>query len=96
MINPVLLLEDNPFHSLQEVEKDVSHDKMDSGLSPALFLKEHHVAQKSKDLEQVLSRPQLDERKLNKRGKEREKMNIFYYDGKYTRARTMIFAKDWC
>ena len=65
VINPVLLLEDNPFHSLQEVEKDVSHDKMDSGLSPALFLKEHHVAQKSKDiLSQVQHRVAQDSKDI--------------------------------
>ena len=50
VINPVLLLEGNPFHSLQEVEKDASNFKMDSVLSPSIFTKEHRVAHKSKDI----------------------------------------------
>ena len=50
VINPVLLLEGNPFHSLQEVEKDASNFKMDRGLSPSIFTKEHRVAHKSKDI----------------------------------------------
>ena len=43
MVNPLLLLEANPYHSLQEVEKDVNSKKVDA-------TKEQRVEQNSQDI----------------------------------------------
>ena len=50
MVNPMLLLESNPYHSLQEGEKDARISKVDVGFSIPGLPKEHRVEHNSQDI----------------------------------------------
>ena len=45
----MLLLEANPYHSLQEVEKEVGITHVDGSFSLSVFTKEHQVEHNSQD-----------------------------------------------
>ena len=50
MVNLVLLLEANPYYSLQEGEKDAGISKVDVGFSIPGLTKEHRVEHNSQDI----------------------------------------------
>ena len=50
MVNPMLLLEANPYHSVQEVEKEAGISKMEVGFSIPNFTKEDRVERNSQDI----------------------------------------------
>ena len=50
MVNPVLLLEANPYHSFQEGETDVGISKVDVGFSIPGLTEEHRVEHNSQDI----------------------------------------------
>ena len=50
MVNPMLLLEVNPYHSLQEMEKEVGISKVDDCFSLLVFTKEHRGEHNTQDI----------------------------------------------